>query len=207
MFNPKRAWHDRKRIFSVALILGGVSGFLAWRFGTFDRPTTELPVYGRLPQFSLVDAQNRPVSRDDFHGRVSVVSFLFTRCQTQCPLIVGALKQIQSEFEGKSLFRIVSVSIDPVYDTPAVLAEYAKKVSANPSVWRFLAGESDAIEGLARQGFKLATFEPSVGDSGMIHSQKLIVVDGEGQIRGYYDASDADDISRLRMAVHGLLEN
>jgi protein SCO1/2 len=84
------------------------------------------------------------------------------------------------------------------------LQEYAGKLKAQPGRWKFLTGNKDTIYRLVREGFKLATMEG--GPDGPIHSTRLVLVDRAGVIRGYYDATDADAITRLLADTHRLLQ-
>jgi protein SCO1/2 len=98
---------------------------------------------------------------------------------------------------------LVSFSVDPQHDTPGILNEYAVKLDAEPTRWKFLTGDKDAIYRLSQSGFKLAATE---GNAGPVHSTRLVLVDRAGVIRGYYDATDADAITRLLADTHHLLQ-
>ncbi len=100
---------------------------------------------------------------------------------------------------------LVSFSVDPQHDTPAVLRDYASRLKAQPNRWHFLTGDKDTIYRLSRDGFKLATGEGE--DAGPIHSTRLILVDRGGEIRGYYDATDADAVTRLLADTNHLLRD
>ena len=101
--------------------------------------------------------------------------------------------------------KLVSFSVDPQHDTPAVLREYAAKLDAQPGRWHFLTGDKNTIYRLSRDGFKLATAEG--GAEGPIHSTRLVLVDRSGMIRGYYDATDADAVTRLLADTSHLLRD
>ena len=91
--------------------------------------------------------------------------------------------------------KLVSFSVDPQHDTPAVLRDYAAKLNAQPERWHFLTGDKERIYQLSRNGFKLAAAEGE--PAGPIHSTRMVLVDRSGTIRGYYDATDADAVTRL----------
>jgi protein SCO1/2 len=102
------------------------------------------------------------------------------------------MQRLQSLLPKESVLQLVSISVDPTHDVPAVLAQYAQQYNAEPGRWRFLTGDPADIARLMQQGFKLPF------DGSMIHhSEKLVLVDGKGQIRGYYDALDEQDLQRL----------
>ena len=98
----------------------------------------------------------------------------------------------------------VSFSVDPEHDTPEVLRGYAEKLNAQPGRWEFLTGDRGKIEQLSRDGFKLAAAAPN--ESGQpVHSTRIILVDRAGVIRGYYDATEADAVTRLLADTNHLL--
>ena len=137
----------------------------------------------RVPDFSLTDSAGRPVHRRDLRGPW-VASFFFSRCAGQCPMMLANLRSLSARLPG---VRLVSFSLDPA-DTPKVLAEYARARGAG---WTFLTGASGRVERLAREGFLL----PAGAGNGspaepIIHSDRLVLVDAAGLIRGAFDPSD-----------------
>ena len=99
---------------------------------------------------------------------------------------------------------LVSFTVDPQHDTPTVLRSYAERLNATPSRWKFLTGDKDTIYRLARDGFKLATL--AGGEVGPVHSTRVVLVDRKGVIRGYYDATEADAVTKLLADTHHLLQ-
>ena len=75
-----------------------------------------------LGEFRLVERSGRIVTQADFRGRVWVASFIFTRCPLSCPRISSVMKDLQHRFDGTSVL-LASISVDPDYDTPAVLSD------------------------------------------------------------------------------------
>ena len=170
------------------------------------RSITPLPDYGVLPAFSLLDHERRPVTREALLGSVWIADFIFTRCAGQCPLMSTTMAKLAHAHTGDRRLRLVSLSVDPAYDTPERLAAYAERYGAHEEQWRFVTGEAQAMEGLAREGFHLG-----VGSDGgsarepITHSVRLILVDQQAHVRGYYDATDAQAITRLSNDVRALL--
>lgn len=161
----------------------------------------ELPVWGELPSFSLSDQNAEPFGSEDLRGMVWVADFVFTSCPTRCPLLTSEMARIQSEIQSQGWddVRLVSISIDPGTDTPETLAAYAKKYRADASLWRFLTGPREAVWNLSVDGFKLPVADATnPGISGpFLHSDKFVLADRLGQIRGYYDALDSEQLTRL----------
>ena len=156
-----------------------------------------LPVYGDVPAFTLVDQQGRPVSREALHGSVWVADFIFTRCAGQCPMMAAQMAQFAAQLPPRSGVRLVSFTVDPVWDTPDALARYAQAYPTSASAWSFLTGEEATIRRLCREGFHLAFSEQGTDAEPITHSTRLVLVDRQGRIRGSYDATDEAAMHQL----------
>jgi cytochrome oxidase Cu insertion factor (SCO1/SenC/PrrC family) len=87
----------------------------------------------------------------------------------------------------------VSITVDPEYDTPEILGEYAKTLGVDPERWTLLTGDPEAVRRLVVDGFKTPLVAPPPGGPGPIdiaHTGKLVLVDGSGRIRGYYGTDE-----------------
>lgn len=156
-----------------------------------------LPVLGEAPELALTDSRGRTVRTADLAGAPSVIDFVFTRCVTACPILTARMATLgEGLAEGRD-FRRVSVSVDPAHDTPEVLREF-KESRGLPEEWLFLTGEPEEVLALVRDGFHLAV-EPDPGNpvDPIVHSTRLVLVDGRGRIRGYYDGLDTGEVERL----------
>lgn len=158
------------------------------------------PVLGQVPPFSLLDSGGRTVTLDDLRGRPWVADFIFTRCGGACPAMTARMAALRRQAPGDVVF--VSITVDPVHDTPEVLGGYARRVGAGPD-WLFLTGERDHLYRLAIEGFKLGVEEVPPerlpqGDGPFLHSSHFVLVDGSGRLRGYYDSTDETALDRLR---------
>jgi cytochrome oxidase Cu insertion factor (SCO1/SenC/PrrC family) len=122
---------------------------------------SRLPVYGAVPDFTLTDQSGRSVRRADLEGRVWVANFIFTNCPDECPLMTAEMAQLQSDLAHVPDLRLVSISVDPERDTPAVLSQYADRFNADPTRWLFLTGDKRAIYRLAKEGFRLGIVDPA----------------------------------------------
>src|SRR5207244_7974043 len=101
--------------------------------------------------------------------------------------------------------RLGSFSDEPEKDTPQVLRGYADKLQADPARWDFLTGPKSAIYKLSHDGFKLAVSDGSDEQGIPVHSTRMVLVDRHGQIRGYYDATEADAVTKLLEDTNHLL--
>lgn len=159
-----------------------------------------LPVLGQLDAFSFTNQEGRAFGSKDLEGHVWVASFIFTRCPTICPAITQKLGHVQKRARNLSqAFRIVSFSVDPGYDTPAVLAAYAGKHKVSPRMWHLLTGPLDDIRHTVEGGLKTAMGEPQGEQdfASLFHGTHLVLVDAQLRIRGFYDSTEADVVDRL----------
>ena len=167
-----------------------------------------LPVLSQVPEFKLTNENGRSFGSQDLEGKVYVASFIFTSCQTVCPNLLTKLKTVQHRLRGVvDRAAILSFSVDPETDTPEVLYRKAREFHANPNVWRFITGRTEEMKTLLIDGFKVPMGEKSKAENiyDVAHSNKLVLVDQKGNIRGYY-GTEKDDINRLMIDV-GLVIN
>ena len=193
----------------LIIVVGVVSAYLwadLFRFARQPSPAGLEPL-GTLPAFELVERRQVPLRLEDLRGKVWVADFMYTSCVEVCPLQSAEMARLQAAFAGHGDLRLVSISVDPERDTPAVLSDYADKFQADPGRWLFATGEPDAIARLAQEGFRLsaASFVQGDEDYTFIHSNRFVLVDRHGRIRGYYRSTDADDLVRLRRDLTILL--
>ena len=160
-----------------------------------------LPVYVKLPAFSLVNRDGRTIRLEDLAGAPWVADFIFTRCPASCPMMSARMARLERSLPRDLDVLLVSISVDPAHDTPEVLERYAKTYQA-PERWLFLTGEREDVRKLSVEGFKLGLdMDPPPGMAGpepILHSTRFVLVDGEGRIRGYYEAFDEASMEKLR---------
>ncbi|MDX2010164.1 MAG: SCO family protein [Myxococcaceae bacterium] len=170
-----------------------------------ERATPALPRLGGLPAFSLHDQLQRPVTRDVLLDRVSVVSFLFTRCRGPCPLITARLQRLGVQLADEPAVRLISISVDPDFDTPAVLAAYAARFDAAPDRWRFLTGDVAEVERVVVDGFRTQMSRPDAVTGDVVHGNWLMLVDRRGELRGAFLVATEADVERLARLVRQLV--
>ncbi len=160
--------------------------------------------YGVAPEFSLIDQDGRSVTRGDLAGKVWIADFIFTNCAGTCPMISATMRRLQNSLPPE--VHLASFSVDPERDTPEALAKYADEFSADRKRWHFLTGKKDELYDLSVKGFKLALDDTGGTDVEPItHSTRLVLVDKEGKIRGYYGGTEDEEMQRLFKDVLKLL--
>ena len=161
----------------------------------------KLPNYAQVPDFKFMERSGKEMKLADLKGNVWIADFIFTRCQGTCPLLTGQMAGLQEKLT-RSNIKLVSFSVDPEYDTPKVLSEYALRYHAQANKWFFLTGPKNEIWNFVTDGFSLGISEPTTEDlkagaEPVIHSNRFVLVDREGNIRGYYDGSEFQDMEKL----------
>jgi protein SCO1/2 len=153
-----------------------------------------LPSYGVVGDFALTDQSNQPFeSAKTLNGKVWIADFIFTNCPGPCPRMSAQMRQVDTALRPDIQdLRLVSFTVDPARDTPAVLEKYAEHYQAEPGVWYFLTGPQSTLHNLARNVFLLGDVN---GD--LEHSTRFALIDRKSRVRGYYLTSDEDAIPKL----------
>jgi len=165
-------------------------------------------VFRTIPPFSLTDEAGKTFESTNLKGKIYVTSFFFTRCGTICPKITSQLSRVQDAFHLDPEVQLLSISVDPKFDQPEKLAAYAKRFDANKGQWHFLTGEKKVIYPLVLAGFHVPLADASEYDAAIknpdetfIHSERLVLVDKAGVIRGFYDGTDKKEVDRLLVEI------
>jgi protein SCO1/2 len=154
---------------------------------------------GVVPPFHLLDDRGQAIDQEVFRGHPTIVSFLFTRCDTICPVTTMKMANLQGKTTGSPI-HLVSFSVDPKYDTPDRLAAYAQRYKADAARWRFITGDYDTIYRLVEGPFMSSMMrEPDRpnGIPNIAHGGYFILVDGNLHIRGTYDSGDMQRLDDL----------
>ena len=156
-----------------------------------------------VPDFSFTTQEGKTLTKPDLLGKIWVADFIFTRCSGPCPLMTSRMVELSSKLAKNKDVKLVSVSVDPTYDTPKVLAAYASNVHADPAQWFFLTGPLKDVASFTQQGMKQAlVFEPGGAPN---HSARLMVVDGKGMLRSNHDGNDPEVVQKVLTDIGNLL--
>jgi protein SCO1/2 len=160
-------------------------------------------IFHTIPAFSLINQNSETVDESVVKGKVYVVDYFFTTCQSICPIMS---KQLDRVYREQKDVLILSHTVDPETDTPGALNAYAKKFNADSKRWIFLTGSKPELYDLARTGYLLDAQEGNGGEEDFIHTQNFALIDKKGRIRGYYDGTDSSSVSDLITDIDFLLE-
>jgi cytochrome oxidase Cu insertion factor (SCO1/SenC/PrrC family) len=192
---PVRAITWKVVLLGIPLVVATVILFL-WRAEINRLAARSVPELGQVPAFQLTNQNGQPFGSANLANKIWIADFIFTSCPGPCPMISSRMSELQKPLQNTDV-HLVSVSVDPDKDTPEVLRGYAEKLNAQPGRWDFLTGSKSTIYDLSQKGFKLAVAEGS-DETGMpVHSTRIVLVDRKGHIRGYYDATAADAVTKL----------
>ena len=163
------------------------------------------PVLYQVGDFQLTNQYGEGFGSEQLKGKFYIANFYFSSCPTVCPVLMKKMQKIQHRVRGLGTHvALLSITVDPEVDRPPRLFKESRKYHANPHVWYFLTGELPAVRNLVVKGFRL-----SLGDQSALyhiaHSEKLVLVDDKGGIRGFY-SSDKKGINQLMIDL-GLLVN
>jgi cytochrome oxidase Cu insertion factor (SCO1/SenC/PrrC family) len=167
--------------------------------------TQEIDDFGPVGQFSFIGRDGKPVTHADLEGKVWTCACFFTCCTESCPQISGAFARLQHELAGRSNVRLVSLTVDPEHDNPEVLDRYAKSFGANPDRWLFLTGDRGDVTDFVRKRLLLGVEKNDAADAKpgnrVLHSNKLTLIDPSGHVRGHFDGTDPNEVTKLRDAM------
>ncbi len=159
-----------------------------------------LDSFWQMPAFTLTDQAGQTVTSDSLRGRVLAIDFFFTRCPAICPILSRNMQRLSASLGDLPAadIQLVSISLDPDHDTPEVLAEFGQAIHADPGRWSLLTGPRQAIWDLSNDGFKLAV-DPILDDPAnpISHTGRVVLVDRQGMIRGYYDGLTEEGMTQL----------
>ena len=160
-----------------------------------------LPVIGKLPSFHLVDQNDDMFTLQNMEGKVWLADFIFTTCAGPCPIMTERMKTVQKDFKDYEDMRFVSFTVNPDYDTPEILSDYADRNRIDTSTWSFVTGNYEDIQSLVGEGFKMGDVEEIV-----FHSTQFALVDDKGIVRGYYSGIEPSEHKLLKRDIKYLLK-
>jgi protein SCO1/2 len=181
------------------------------------KPKSQLPVYNpvdvnprlvddavrhisrdhKVGTFNLTNQNGIEVTEDDFIGKIYIADFFFTRCQTICPIMALNMSDLQEYFLDDDEIKFLSHSVTPVMDSVPVLRAYANKNGAVDGKWEITTGDKKHIYALARKSYFAVLDEGDGGEQDFIHTEQFILIDKKGQIRGFYDGTDKQEMDRI----------
>lgn len=204
--------NTKKTVYLCLALL--VPVFFIFMFTLFARTQHKLPVFyaydsiktereyvvtdaHKIPDYTLTDQNGAVFNSKTVDSSFKVYDFVFTRCGSICPKMSTQLIRVQEAFKEDKDVVLLSLTVDPEHDTPEVLKAYAKTYNAIPGKWYFLTGEKDSIYTLGQKQFFLTAKQNEDDLTDFLHSERMVLVDKNGWIRGYYNGTDEFEVDRL----------
>lgn len=189
------------------LMAAGLAGYLLFQKST----NSELPFLGpeghQVPAFSFVNQNGDTTGSELLQGKIFVADFIFTSCPGICPKMTSEMKRVQEAYAGNENLKLISFTVDPERDSAQALATYMELYDVDPDVWTMYTGNKKKLYQLTRSGFYITAVEGDGGPEDFIHSEKLVLVDTEKRIRGYYDGTDPESVDQLITDIEKLILN
>ncbi|MEX2594750.1 MAG: SCO family protein [Anditalea sp.] len=155
-------------------------------------------VYHKIAPFSFYDQEGNLITNEEVEGKVYVADFFFTSCPTICPIMKKQMLRVYESYNHEPDFKILSHSIDPTYDTVALLKDYSLRLGIeDASTWHFLTGDKERIFEIGQTSYLTTAMEDKNEPGGLLHSGAFVLIDQEGHIRGVYDGTKEEQVDKL----------
>jgi protein SCO1 len=156
-------------------------------------------IWHKVPNGTFINQLGKSVSFDSLQGKIMVVNFFFTYCETICPPMMNTMRKLQKSFDTKNKDKIhfVSMSIDPEYDVADTLKQFADKLGVNHDNWWLLTTDTNTVYNYSRNEFKLHLADPNGDGAAGGHTDMFVLLDRKKQIRGYYHSNDKEAMAQL----------
>ncbi|MDP9077925.1 MAG: SCO family protein [Bacteroidota bacterium] len=165
-----------------------------------DVPDT---IYHALPDFKLTDQDGNPVSLKYFDNKIVVVNFFYTGCPTVCKVMNENISTVAADYVRNKMVYFVSITVNPKQDDAGTLKRYAAQLMPTGNKRIFLTGDTATTYNLARNGFLVNAIQSGPND--FIYSDKIILIDRDKRIRGYYSGAQTDEVGRLNDEIKVLI--
>lgn len=161
-------------------------------------------IYHTIANFKFVDQDSNEVTNDTYKGKIYVADFFFTSCRTICPIMKTQMLRVYDSIQNDPEVSLLSHTIDPEYDTVALLHDFAERLGVKSDKWHFVTGNKDEIYKLAQTSYFSTALEDKTEQDGFIHSGAFLLIDKDRRIRGKYDGTKEEDVNRLLADIQRL---
>jgi protein SCO1/2 len=162
-------------------------------------------LYHQIPDFEFINQDSVKVTQKDFEGKIYIADFFFTTCPTICPKMKTQMLRIYEKYKNNPKVGILSHSIDPRHDTPAVLREFMNNLGIKSEMWQMVTGDKAKIYEIGQKSYMVSATDDPTQPGGIVHSGAFILVDKNRHIRGIYDGTEPAKVDRLMIDMEILL--
>ena len=166
---------------------------------------TEDTIPHRIANFSFINQDSAIVTNASFKDQIYVADFFFINCPSICPEMSKQMYRVYEKFLENENIGLLSHTIDPVYDTVAALANYARLLGVSSPKWQFVTGDKQQIYDLGETSYMVVANEDENAPGGFIHSGAFLLIDKERQVRGVYDGTIDSQVDLLMKDIDKLL--
>jgi protein SCO1/2 len=201
----------------MKILLSAMAIVLLWTACKFNSADKKLPIYGNrepvtrvvngqkvtdtayqiIPPFKYINQYGDSISDKDLAGKIYVADFFFTSCPSICPIMQRNMLNVYNAFKNADDVKILSYTIDPKYDSVAVLKKYADKLGVSGKTWWFLQGKKDDTYTLAEKSYLVAVGQDKTVPGGYVHQGYFVLIDKQKRIRGSYDGTNDKQVDQL----------
>ena len=190
---------NKKLLITFLIIFSlGMTALFVLREAT-ESKIQNLNVISSVPNFELTNFNGEIFSDNNLNEKITIISFIFTRCEGACPIMSKNFSVLQTRFENSDLVQFVSITVDPEYDSDSILESFSNQYSNNNN-WYFLRGDIVDIIELSENGFFLSA---SLLPGG--HSTRFVLVDQKKQIRKFYEGTVDANVMELQNDIVTLI--
>ncbi len=188
---------------SLFAVLVFVLPVTAWALvNWYEKKFETLPVIGkeknhRVSDFQLINQDGISRSAEAWKDKIVVADFFFTHCPTICPKMTNSMKRVNEVYKNDAAILLSSFTVDPERDSAAQLKKYASRFGVETTKWDLLTGDKKEIYKLARNSFMIVATDGDGGPNDFIHSERLVLIDKQKRIRGYYDGTSDKEVDQL----------
>ncbi len=213
-----------RKFFLGLLVFSAITIFLFYRA---LKPAKSLPIYNpadvnpelvdstmqykskyhTIADFAFTNQNGKIITQKDYEDKVYVADFFFTTCGSICPKMTTNLVEVQKAFQDNPKVKILSFTVMPDVDSVSVLKEYAKINGVIDSKWNLVTGDKKAIYAMARKSFLAVKQGKPEELYDMVHTENFVLVDTQKRVRGFYDGTKKEEITRLIEDIKWLCEN
>lgn len=154
-------------------------------------------IYHTIADFQFVDQDSSVVTNETFRNKIYVADFFFTSCRTICPKMKTQMLRVYDSIKNEPDVLLLSHTIDPEYDTVALLHDFAERLGVKSDKWHFVTGDQEEIFKIAQTSYFSTALTDDTEPDGYIHSGAFLLIDKDRRIRGKYDGTKEDEVNRL----------
>lgn len=150
-----------------------------------------------IADFAFTNQNGKIVTQKDYEGKIYVADFFFTTCKTICPLMTNNMTWLQEQIKNNPKVMLLSHSVTPDIDSVPVLKKYALEKGAIDGKWNLVTGNKRDIYYIARKSYLAVKTGNPEEMYDMVHTENFVLVDSKRRVRGFYDGTKREDVTKL----------